>query len=167
MALCSAYGCRPCITWKVRDSVKKKNGANSKMRVFSTHKGILLCKQILYHNSVMIIRMFRLNTSRIKIYNIFKNSIWNAQWTHCASDVKTSSVILVTKQINAQNLLYNKFVICLYMFRALLCSSAGGQIVLYSIWYRHTCRWPSGVQVERGLDLCTGRPPTGVISDAV
>jgi len=24
------------------------------------------------------------------------------------------------------------------MFRALLCSSSGGQIVLYSTWYRHT-----------------------------
>jgi len=24
------------------------------------------------------------------------------------------------------------------MFRALLCLSSGGQIVLYSIWYRHT-----------------------------
>jgi len=24
------------------------------------------------------------------------------------------------------------------MFRALLCSSSGGQIVLHSIWYRHT-----------------------------
>jgi len=24
------------------------------------------------------------------------------------------------------------------MFQALLCSSSGGQIVLYSIWYRHT-----------------------------
>ena len=31
---------------------------------------------------------------------------------------------------------YNKFIIFLYMFRALLCSSSGGQIVLYSIWYR-------------------------------
>jgi len=37
------------------------------------------------------------------------------------------------------------------MFRALLCSSSGGQIVLYSIWYHHTCTWPSGAQVERGL----------------
>ena len=35
-------------------------------------------------------------------------------------------------------LFYNKFIIFLYMFRALLCSSSGGQIVLYSIWYRHT-----------------------------
>jgi len=26
------------------------------------------------------------------------------------------------------------------------------KIVLYSLWYRHTCRWPSGAQVERGLD---------------
>ena len=35
-------------------------------------------------------------------------------------------------------LFYNKFIIRLYMFRALLCSSSGGQIVLYSIWYHHT-----------------------------
>jgi len=34
-------------------------------------------------------------------------------------------------------LFYNKFIF-FYMFRALLCSSSGGQIVLYSIWYRHT-----------------------------
>jgi len=32
----------------------------------------------------------------------------------------------------------NKFIIFLYMFQALLCSSSGGQIVLYRIWYRHT-----------------------------
>jgi len=24
------------------------------------------------------------------------------------------------------------------------------KIVLYSIWYRHTCRWPSRAQVESG-----------------
>jgi len=35
-------------------------------------------------------------------------------------------------------LFYNKLIICLYMFRALLCSSSGCQIVLYTIWYRHT-----------------------------
>jgi len=33
---------------------------------------------------------------------------------------------------------YNKFVIFLYMFRAQLCSSSGGQIVSHTIWYRHT-----------------------------
>jgi len=32
----------------------------------------------------------------------------------------------------------NKFITFLYMFRALLCSSSAGQIVLYSIWYHHT-----------------------------
>jgi len=31
----------------------------------------------------------------------------------------------------------------------------GVKIVLYSIWYQHTYRWPSDVQVERGLNLCT------------
>ena len=25
------------------------------------------------------------------------------------------------------------------------------KIVLYSLWYHHTCRWPSGAQFERGL----------------
>jgi len=40
------------------------------------------------------------------------------------------------------------------------------KFVLYSIWYLHTCRWPSGAQSS--LNLCTGRPPTGVmIPDAV
>ena len=53
------------------------------------------------------------------------------------------SIILVTDQLNAQILVYNRFIICLYTFRALLCSSSGGQIVLYSIWYHHACRWSS------------------------
>ena len=56
------------------------------------------------------------------------------------------SIILATDQLNAQILVFVKFVICLYMFRALLCSSSGGQIVLYSIWYRRHPRWPSGAQ---------------------
>ena len=47
------------------------------------------------------------------------------------------------------------------------------KIVLYSLWYHHTYRWPSDAQVERGLDgmhsnqsslnLCTGRPPIGMM----
>ena len=86
------------------------------------------------------------------------------------------SIILVINQLMHKILFYNKFIIFLYMIRALLCSSSGGQNciiqhlvsshtvggrpvhrlredsqnVLYSIWYRHTCRWPSGAQVERG-----------------
>ena len=47
-------------------------------------------------------------------------------------------------------LFYNKFIICLYMFRALCAHHQAVKIVLYSIWYHHTCRWPSGAQVERG-----------------
>ena len=48
-------------------------------------------------------------------------------------------------------LFYNKFIIHLYMFRALYAHHQEVEIVLYSIWYRHTCRWPSRAQVERGL----------------
>ena len=48
-------------------------------------------------------------------------------------------------------LFYNKFIICLYMFRALCAHYQEVKIVLYSIWYHHTCRWPSGAQVVSGL----------------
>jgi len=37
------------------------------------------------------------------------------------------------------------------MFRALFAHHQEVKIVLYSIWYRHTCRWPSGAQVERRI----------------
>jgi len=47
------------------------------------------------------------------------------------------SITLAINQLNAQ-IVYNKFIICLYMFQALLCSSSGDQIILYSIGYRHT-----------------------------
>ena len=45
-------------------------------------------------------------------------------------------------------LFYNKFIIFLYMFRALCAHYQEVKIVLYSIWYHHTCRWPSRAQVE-------------------
>jgi len=47
-------------------------------------------------------------------------------------------------------LFYNKFIICLYMFRALCAHHQVVEIVLYSIWHHHTYRWPSRIQVERG-----------------
>ena len=39
------------------------------------------------------------------------------------------------------------------MFRALCAHHQGVKIVSYSIWYHHTCRWPSGAQVKRRLAL--------------
>jgi len=44
-----------------------------------------------------------------------------------------------------------KFIKCLYMFRALCAHHQDVKIVLYSIWFRRTCRSPSGAQVERVL----------------
>ena len=35
------------------------------------------------------------------------------------------------------------------MFRTLCAHHQEVKIALYSIWYHHTCRWPSGAQVER------------------
>jgi len=37
------------------------------------------------------------------------------------------------------------------MFRALCANHQEVKIILYSICYHHTCRWPSGAQVESGL----------------
>ena len=37
----------------------------------------------------------------------------------------------------------------LYMFRKLCAHHQEVKIVVYSIWYHHTCRWPSCAQVER------------------
>jgi len=61
---------------------------------------------------------------------------------------------------------HNKFIIHLYMFRALCAHHQEVKIVFYSTWYHHTCRWPS--RAQSSLNLCIGRPPTGVMTpDAV
>ena len=50
--------------------------------------------------------------------------------------------ILVINQLDAQNLFYNKFISCLYMFRAPCAHRQEVKIVrvLYSLWYHHTYR---------------------------
>jgi len=57
-------------------------------------------------------------------------------------------------------LFYNKFIICLYMFRVVCAHHQEVKIVLYSIWYLHTCMWQSGAQVERGLSQPVHRTAT-------
>ena len=65
--------------------------------------------------------------------------------------VHLSIFILKINQIDSQNLFYNKFISCLYMFRATCAHRQEVKIVLYSLWYRHNYTWPSGAQIERGL----------------
>jgi len=48
-------------------------------------------------------------------------------------------------------LFYNKFIIRLYLFRELCAHHQEVEIVLYSMWYHHTCTCPSRAQVERGV----------------
>jgi len=45
-------------------------------------------------------------------------------------------------------LFYNKFIKFLYMFQALCAHHQEDKIVLYSIWYHHTWRWPSCAHVH-------------------
>ena len=60
-------------------------------------------------------------------------------------------LILVINQPDAQNLFYNKFISCLYMFRAPCTHHQEVKIVLYSLWYHHTYWWPSGAQIIQPL----------------
>jgi len=75
----------------------------------------------------------------------------------CFAERVHLSIILVINQLNAQNLFYNNFIICLHMFRA-LCAHHQVKFVLYSIWYHHTCRWPSRAQIDRRSLLSTCAP---------
>jgi len=63
--------------------------------------------------------------------------------------VHLSIFILVVNQLDAQNVFYNKFISCLYMFRAPYAHRQEVKIVLYSLWYRQTYRWPSSEQIEK------------------
>ena len=49
---------------------------------------------------------------------------------------KKKQILIILEMTNLMHkiLFYNKFIIFLYMFRALLFPSSGAQIVLYSIW---------------------------------
>ena len=60
--------------------------------------------------------------------------------------VHLSIFILVVNQLYAQNLFYNKFISCIYMFRAPCAHRQEVKIVLYGLWYHHTYRWPSDAQ---------------------
>ena len=45
-------------------------------------------------------------------------------------------------------LFFYKFIIYLYMFRALCAHHQEVKIVLYRIWYHHIYSWQSGAKVE-------------------
>ena len=74
--------------------------------------------------------------------------------------VHLSIFILVSNQLDAQNLFYNKFISCLYMFRAPCAHCKEVKIVSYSLWYHHTYRWPTHAQVERVLSQPVQRTAT-------
>ena len=52
-------------------------------------------------------------------------------------------LFLNINQLDALNF-YNNFISSLYMFRAHVLIVRRVKIVLYSLWYHHTYRWPSG-----------------------
>ena len=128
-------------------------------------------KIFFYNKFIIRLYMFRALCAHHEEVKIVLYSIWyhhTYRWPSRAPVHGTAvSIILANDQLNTQILFfYNKFIIFLCMFRALCAHHQEVKIVLYSIRYHHTYRWPSGAQVES--NLCTGRPPTGVmIPDAV
>ena len=63
--------------------------------------------------------------------------------------VHLSIFILVINELDALNLFFNKFISCLYMFRAPCANRQEVKTVLYRLWYHHTYRWPSRALVHR------------------
>ena len=76
-------------------------------------------------------------------------------------------LISVFYQLDTQNLFHNKFYFMPLHVSSTRVHHQEIKITLHILWYHHTCRWPSGAQVERGrqssLNLCTRRPPIGVM----
>jgi len=56
--------------------------------------------------------------------------------TNTRNNEQPIQMIVFFYYLDAQILYFNTFTTLLYMFRALLCSSSGGQLYQYSIWYR-------------------------------
>ena len=91
----------------------------------------------------------------VKINSIYRLILWRTRiflWCNCdvLLTVHLSIFILVINQLDAQNLFYDKFISCLYMFRAPCAHRQEVKIVLYSLWYYHTYRWPSRAKPVHG-----------------
>ena len=72
------------------------------------------------------------------IFHNFHQPNQDNQFFDVLLTVHLSIFILVINQLDAQNLFYNNFISCLYMFRAPCAHRQEGKIVLYSLWYHHT-----------------------------
>ena len=100
--------------------------------------------------SLQVVHMITTGVHSVVKYSVF-NSSWSNYNFNCNQQdatifglfdvlltVHLSKFILVINQLDAQNLFHNKFIICLYMFRALCAHHQEVKIVLYSLWYHHT-----------------------------
>ena len=72
----------------------------------------------------------------IKTYEVVE--VWDPRVLNRTPDDINTEFILVINQLDAQNLFYNKFISCLYMFRAPCAHRQEVKVVLYSIWHHHT-----------------------------
>ena len=77
--------------------------------------------------------------------------------TVIVGNTKITIFILVNNQLDAQNLFYNKFISCLYMFRAPCARRQEVKIVLYSIWYHHTetSEWSKITKITKITNIYT------------
>ena len=75
----------------------------------------------------------------MKIIIIYRINIYLFQKFVSFAD-RASQYNISNYLINSENLFYNKFIILLYMIRALYAHHREVKIVLYRIWYRHNCR---------------------------
>ena len=101
-------------------------------------------------NSILGLQIWPISVFFPNIYHVVQACLTETTDFDVLLTVHLSIFILVINQLDAQNLFYNKFVSCFYMFRAPCAHRQEVKIVLYSIWYHHTYRWPSRAQVVNG-----------------
>jgi hypothetical protein len=125
----------------------------SRLYMFRAHVLIIRRSKLHYTASGIVTPIGgRLVHETVNNYQYTLFNISEEKMSHIFPHLSTSyCFISVFNQLDAQNLFHNKF-----YFMSLHVSSTCAhyqevKIALHNLWHRHTYRWPSRAQVERGL----------------
>ena len=106
------------------------------LNAFDKHQGAVTCVQSSPHHENIFISCGTDN--EIRIYHMKQVCFSSIVYFNLVINYLYMFFILIINHLDAQNLFYNKFISCLYMFRAPCAHRQEVKIVLYSPWYHRT-----------------------------